>query len=88
LDSNYIYITDAIFLNQNNRICISTSKNELKFFSISAESIIYDFNIIGISSMPTCMDYCFDVSSFLVDHKYREITKIFYQFSTISHKAI
>lgn len=68
LDSSNIYVTDAIFLNQNNRICVSTSKNELKFFSISTESIIYDFNIIGLSSMPTCMDYCYDVFNyFLID---------------------
>lgn len=56
-----VWLTDAVLLKECHRICVSTSKRNLRFFRISAEYLEEDFCIYGFENVPSCMDYYYDV---------------------------
>lgn len=62
---NTMWITDAVLLPEINRLCVSTSKRDLRFFNISSENFSEDFSIGNIPANPTCLEYFYDVKSFL-----------------------
>ena len=70
-----IWIQDAILLAESNRLCVSTSKRNLRFFNISSENFSEDFSIYDLPTNPFCLDYYFDVNIIL---SCLPITVIFY----------
>ena len=57
-----IWVTDAVLLKKHHKICLATSKRNLRFFSISAEYFTEEFCIYGLPNNPSCLDYSYKVS--------------------------
>jgi hypothetical protein len=60
----HIWITDAVLLKSHHKICVSTSKRNLRFFSISAEYFTEEFVIFGLPNSTSCLEYCYNVRLF------------------------
>lgn len=65
-----IWIVDACMLGVANRICLATSKRDLRFFTLNSEVLIEELNIHGLPCATLCLHSHLDVilllfSSFL-----------------------
>lgn len=56
-----LWIQDAV-ITESNKICVSTSKRNLRFFNISSENFNEEFSIYALPTNPNCLDYYFEVN--------------------------
>lgn len=57
----HIWITDAVLLKRHHKLCVTTSKRNLRFFSISAEYFAEEFVIFGLPNSTSCLEYSYKV---------------------------
>lgn len=56
-----LWVQDAV-LTESNKLCVSTSKRNLRFFNISSENFSEEFSIYALPTNPNCLDYFYDVN--------------------------
>lgn len=55
-----MWVTDAIFMANCNKIVVGTSSRDLRFYDVSTNHYFEDFHLFGMSDIPYCFDYWFD----------------------------
>ena len=58
---NLIWIVDVLLLANVHRLCITTSKRDIRFFCINAEILVEEFSICSMPNNAVCMEYFYDV---------------------------
>ncbi|CAF1048971.1 unnamed protein product, partial [Brachionus calyciflorus] len=58
---NTMWIKDVVLLPELNKICIATTKRDLRFFLFSSENLNEEFKIYNLPTEPTCLEYFHDL---------------------------
>ena len=56
-----IWVMDTIFIPVINKLCVTTSKRDLRFFTLNTEIFIEDFSIYSLPHNANCIDSYYDV---------------------------
>lgn len=59
---NTMWIKDAVLFPESNKICLATTKRDLRFFLFSSENLIEEFTIYNLPLEPTCLEYNHNVN--------------------------
>lgn len=60
-NKNTMWIKDVVLLPEIHKICIATTKRDLRFFLLSTENLTEEFAIFNLPLEPTCLEYYYNV---------------------------